>query len=68
MKSQGQFVATEFPRATVATTVLVGDQATSEKAHKAIHAWMAANGKEPAGAPWESYLADDRMEIYLPIR
>jgi hypothetical protein len=29
---------------------------------------MAANGKQPAGAPWEVYVADDRMEIYFPIR
>lgn len=68
VKSQGKFVATELPKATVATTVHVGDQASSEKAYEALHAWMAANGKQPAGAPWEVYVADDRMEIYSPIR
>jgi effector-binding domain-containing protein len=66
--SQGNLVATELPKATVATTVHVGDQATSENAYNAIHAWMKANGKQPAGAPWEVYVADDRMEIYFPIR
>jgi len=66
--SQGNIVATELPKATVATTVHVGDQATSEKAYEAIHAWMEANGKQPAGAPWEVYVADDRMEIYFPVR
>ncbi len=67
-KSQGDFVATELPKATVAMTVHVGDQATSEKAYEAIHAWMEANGKQPAGAPWEIYVADDRTEIYFPVR
>lgn len=67
-KSQGNFVATELPKATVAMTVHVGDQATSEKAYDAIHAWMEANGKQPAGAPWEVYVADDRTEIYFPVR
>lgn len=66
--SQGNIVATELPKATVATTVHVGDQATSEKAYEAIHAWMEANGKQPAGAPWEVYVADDRTEIYFPVR
>ena len=66
--SQGNIVATELPKATVATTVHVGDQATSEKAYEALHAWMAANGKQPAGAPWEIYVADDRMEIHFPVR
>jgi len=67
-KSQGDLVATELPKAKVATTVHVGDQATSENAYNAIHAWMEANGKQPAGAPWEVYVADDRMEIFFPVR
>lgn len=67
-KSQGNLVATELPQARVAMTVHVGDQATSENAYNAIHAWMQANGKQPAGAPWEVYVADDRMEIYFPVR
>ena len=52
----------------MATTVHVGDQATSESAYNALHAWMKANGKQPAGAPWEVYVADDKMEIFFPIR
>jgi effector-binding domain-containing protein len=68
VKSQGNLVATELPKAKVAMTVHVGDQATSENAYNAIHAWMKANGKQPAGAPWEVYVADDRMEIYFPVR
>jgi len=68
VKSQGSLVATELPKAKVAVTVHVGDQATSENAYNALHAWMKANGKQPAGAPWEVYVADDRMEIYFPVR
>ncbi len=67
-KSHGELIATELPKARVATTVHVGDQATSENAYNAIHDWMKANGKQPAGAPWEIYVTDDRMEIYFPIR
>lgn len=28
---------------------------------------MKANGKASVGAPWEVYVADDRMEIYFPV-
>jgi effector-binding domain-containing protein len=67
-KSLGELIATELPSANVATTVHMGDQATSENAYNALHAWMKANGKQPAGAPWEVYVADDKMEIFFPIR
>jgi effector-binding domain-containing protein len=66
-KSQGELIATELPQAQVATTVHVGDQATSETAYAALHAWMKSNGKQPAGAPWEVYVADGKMEIFFPI-
>lgn len=68
VQSQGDLVATELPKAKVATTLHAGDQATSENAYNAIHEWMEANGKQPAGAPWEVYVADDRMEIFFPVR
>lgn len=61
-------IATELPKAQVATTVHVGDQSSSEHAYNALHAWMKANGKQPAGAPWEVYVAEGKMEIYFPIR
>ena len=47
--------------------VHVGDQASSETAYAALHAWMKSNGKRPAGAPWEVYVADGTMEIFFPI-
>ena len=67
-KSDGNLIATELPKVQVATTVHVGDQTSSENAYKAIHTWMKANGKQPAGAPWEVYVAEGKMEIYFPIR
>lgn len=73
---QGEIIATELPRGKVATTVHVGFQETSEQAYKAIHIWMAKNGKKEAGAPWEVYLTDpsttpeneSKMQIYYPVR
>jgi effector-binding domain-containing protein len=67
-KTQGSIVATELPKTKVAKTTHVGDQSTSEHAYNAIHTWMNANGKKPAGAPWEVYTAKDRMEVYFPIQ
>jgi len=75
-KGKGDVIATELPNGMVATTIHVGDQATSEKAYEAIHAWMKANGKSPAGAPWEVYLTDPgetpasqaRMQVFFPVQ
>lgn len=67
-KSNGTMIATELPKAKVVKTVHEGGQATSENAYNALHAWMKKNKKQPAGAPWEVYVADDRMEVFFPIR
>lgn len=72
----GEILSTELPKSKVATTVHVGSQETSENAYRAIHAWMAENGKKEAGAPWEVYLTDpsttpdseSKMQIFFPIR
>lgn len=65
---KGDVIATELPKTKVATTVHVGDQATSEDAYNAIHAWIVANGKEVAGAPWEVYETNNKMQIFFPIK
>ena len=67
-KGNGKVIATELPKTQVATTLHVGTQATSEDAYKAIHTWMAANSKQPAGAPWEVYINDTTMQVFFPIR
>lgn len=67
-KTEDNIVATELPKSTVATTTHKGDQSSSENAYNAIHSWMKANGKKPAGAPWEVYTADNQMDIYFPIQ
>ena len=66
-KGQGDVIATELPKSRVATTLHLGGGAESEAAYQAIHAWMAAHGKEPAGAPWEVYESDTKMQIFFPI-
>jgi AraC family transcriptional regulator len=76
VSGQGSIIGTELPKATVATTMHVGPQDGSEKAYEAIHAWMGANGKSAAGAPWEVYLTDpsttpeseSQMQVFFPIR
>lgn len=64
----GEIIATELPKGEVVTTVHLGDQAGSEAAYAALHEWMASNGKNPAGAPWEVYVTDTSMQIFFPIR
>lgn len=66
---------TELPAGTMATTIHVGSQETSELAYQALHAWMAQNNKSEAGAPWEVYLTDEstpadlaRMQVFYPVR
>jgi effector-binding domain-containing protein len=47
------------------------------EAYQALCAWIAAQGKEGNGAPWESYITDPgelpdpkdwRTEVYWPLR
>ena len=61
-EGEGAIVAVELPKATVATTLHVGDQATSEEAYRAIHSWMAFNGESAAGAPWEAHLSEPTVD------
>ena len=67
-QGEGAIVASELPEGNAVTTIHTGDQATSENAYAAIHAWMDTNGKKPAGAPWEVYLSENKMEIFFPIQ
>jgi AraC family transcriptional regulator len=48
-----------------------------QQAYGAVEQWIAANGYEPAGAPWEVYLNDPgdhpdpkdwKTEIFWPVR
>ena len=63
-----EILVTELPKTKVATTIHVGSQEKSEEAYKALHIWMQENNAKEAGAPWEVYLAESKMEIYFPIQ
>lgn len=67
-KGQGEVIGTQLPKGLVATTIHSGSQDGSEKAYAAIEEWMKKNKKSPAGAPWEVYLTETKMQIFFPIR
>jgi effector-binding domain-containing protein len=46
------------PGGTAASTVHVGPYSGMEPTYAALQAWMAANGRRPAGPPREIYLND----------
>jgi len=58
VQGAGRIVFRRLPGGTVATTVHRGSYQRSREAHEAVMRWMRENGREPAGAPWESYLND----------
>src|SRR5262249_13658482 len=51
----GPVFSTETPAGEVATTLHVGSYMKMPEAHKAIHSWVAANGRTIGGASWEIY-------------
>lgn len=75
VKGDGDIIRTELPKGKVAVTTHVGSQDMSPEAYKALHVWMAKNGKKEAGAPWEMYMSpegtgekDAVMQVFYPIR
>lgn len=48
----------ELPGGSAAVTIHRGPYDTLGDSHMALERWMAANGWQPAGAPWEVYLTD----------
>jgi effector-binding domain-containing protein len=73
---EGEILATELPKAKVASTIHTGSQGKSEEAYNALHGWMDVNNVKAIGAPWEMYLTDSettpedkaKMEICFPIQ
>lgn len=66
-KSSGKFFAATIPGGIVAKTIHRGKGEDSEKGYEALHAWMKANSKHPAGAPWEVYVGPEETHIFYPI-
>jgi effector-binding domain-containing protein len=51
----GEVYATETPGGEAAVAVHQGAYDRMRETHKAIHAWMAANGRDSLGLSWEIY-------------
>ena len=50
-----EVVCSTTPAGTVATAMHIGPYDELFVTHAAVHAWCAAQGKEPAGLSWEVY-------------
>lgn len=55
---EGRIFAGELPGGEVAATWHVGPYDTLSEAYRAIETWSQAQGREPAGSPWEIYWTD----------
>jgi effector-binding domain-containing protein len=54
----GDWILTHVPAHRAVTVVHSGGPGTLSEAHRALQRWLAEQGKELAGAPWESYPED----------
>lgn len=57
-ESEGGVFAETLPGGPVAATIHSGPYDQLQAAYAAIEEWVAANGFQTAGAPWEAYLND----------
>ena len=69
--------AGELPAGTVATVTHMGPYDAFPQTWSALSEWMASQGLQPAGAPWEVYVTDPgaepdqskwRTDIFFPVR
>jgi AraC family transcriptional regulator len=76
-EGDGSVFRDELPAGPAASTVHAGPYDGLQQAYGAVEQWIAANGYEPAGAPWEVYLNDPgdhpdpkdwKTEIFWPVR
>jgi len=74
---QGDVQSGELPGGPIALGVHAGPYDQLSETYAAIERWMEANGYEPGGAPWESYVTDPadfpdtkdwRTEVYWPMK
>lgn len=54
--ADGDVEPSELPGGTAAQTMHVGAYDAVGAAYEALQAWLADNGWQPSGAPWEQYL------------
>ena len=57
-KGEGDVLAEILPGGLAAVTIHSGPYEKLQAAYAALEEWIAANGFQPAGAPWEAYLND----------
>ncbi len=73
---KGRVEPGELPAGEAAMTTHVGPYDGLVAASQALRDWMSANGREPAGGPWEVYrddpqttaIAQLRTEVYYPLK
>ena len=77
LPGEGRVVSGQIPGGPVASTVHIGPYEKLVEAYDALHIWLREQGKEIAGARWESYLTDPgkvpnpakwKTELFWPIR
>lgn len=77
VKSSGRVNYWEMPGGNVVKAWHYGSYESTEQTHETIDAWMKANNKAMAGAPWEVYVTDPGKEpdqskwlteIYYPVQ
>lgn len=73
----GRIASGQLPACTAATVTHVGPYQELGKTWEALTAWLASEGFEPAGAPWEVYVTDPgaepdqskwRTDLFFPVR
>ncbi len=72
----GRITAGQLPACTAATVTHMGPYEKLGKTWEALTAWMASEGFDPAGTPWEVYVTDPgaepdqskwRTDIFFPV-
>ncbi|PKN81381.1 MAG: hypothetical protein CVU47_06945 [Chloroflexi bacterium HGW-Chloroflexi-9] len=72
----GDILASALPAGDVVTTLHIGPYDTIGAAYEAVFAYAGQHGRQPAGAPYETYLTDPdtepdpakyRSEVCLPV-
>ena len=76
IEPHGRVQASMLPGGAAAVTWHVGPYDDLRAAYAALAAWLEASGREPLGAPWESYWSDPlltpdqrdwRTEVLWPL-
>jgi effector-binding domain-containing protein len=68
----GRVESSELPGGEAAVCLHVGPYDQVAAAYEAVVSWMSANGRTPAGAPWEVYLTPPeeqppKTEVVFPL-